>query len=209
VVRSTGRAEGDLSARSEGAGDRRRAVVDLTWSVPHQVHGADVIVVEEPGAGRDTDADALVTARGGVAIAVLTADCAPVAFASREGVAGVAHAGWRGLEAGVLQATVDAMRRLGATEVTAVLGPCIHPECYEFGAADLERLADRLGPAVRARRPDGGAAFDVPAGVAAALAEREVTLEPGAGVCTACSDGHWSWRARADPHRQAMVVWRP
>jgi YfiH family protein len=208
-VRATGRPDGDLSARSDGVAARRQAVVDLPWSVAHQVHGADVVVVDAPGVGRDRDADALVTARSGLAIAVITADCAPVAFASREGVAGVAHAGWRGLEAGVLQATIDAMRRLGATEVTAVLGPCIHAECYEFGSADLDRLAARLGPSVRSRHAGGGPALDVPAGVAAALSERAVVLEPAEAVCTACSADHWSWRARADQGRQATVVWRP
>lgn len=207
-VRTTGRADGDMSARADGAAARRRAVVDLPWSVPDQVHGAGVIVVDGPGAGDGEEADALVTACRNVAIAVVSADCAPVVLASPEGVIGVAHAGWRGLEAGVLPATIDAMRLLGATRLTGVLGPCIHAECYEFGSADLQRLAARFGPAVLARDAGGRPALDVPAAVAASLAERDVVLGAGAGVCTACSGAHWSWRARGEHARQATVVWR-
>ena len=207
-VRATGRLQGDFAAGAAGVAARRRAVLDLPWTVPHQVHGAGVVIVDEPGSGTGREADAVVTARPGLAIAVVTADCAPVAFASPEGIAGVAHAGWRGLEAGVLQATVDVMWGLGATAVSAVLGPCIHPECYQFGVADLDRVAGRLGPSVRGTDASGDPALDLPAAVAAALSERGVTLVADAGVCTGCSEAHWSWRARGDRARQALVVWR-
>ncbi len=94
------------------------------------------------------EGDALVTTRPGVVLAVLTADCAPVALASPEGVVAVAHAGWKGAEVGILEATVEVMRAHGATHIDAALGPCIGPCCYEFGPADLDRLAARFGPAV-------------------------------------------------------------
>jgi copper oxidase (laccase) domain-containing protein len=207
AVLSTCTADGDLSDRTLGYEARRRAVVDRAWSIPRQVHGAEVTVVDRPGAGCDDEVDALVTRRGDVTIAVLTADCAPVAFASPEGVVGIAHAGWRGLEAGVIQVTVGAMRDLGATTVSAVLGPCIHAECNEFGAADLDLVAARYGPVVRARDGRGGDALDLPAGVRAAVAESGATLVSDAGTCTACSPSHWSWRDRGDTARQATVVW--
>lgn len=204
----TGRAEGDLGRASEDADRRRRAVVDLPWSVPRQVHGARVVEVNGPGQGNEEEADALVTTRTGLALAVLTADCAPVAFTSPDGVIGVAHAGWRGLETGVLGATVAAMRRLGATQILATLGPCVHPCCYEFGADDLSRLVGRFGPAVAAQDSAGRPALDVPAAVRADLAASGVAQSAGVDVCTACSDSHWSWRARSDVARQACVVWR-
>ena len=91
------------------------------------MHGARVVVVEGPGGAAGEAADAAVATSAGAALAVLTADCAPVALASPEGVLGVAHAGWRGLRAGVVEATVTTMRRLGATRIEAVLGPCVHP----------------------------------------------------------------------------------
>jgi YfiH family protein len=187
---------------------RRRAVVDLPWTWLRQVHGDRVVVVTEPGGGAGQRADAAVTDRAGCALAVLTADCAPVGLVGSDGVVGVAHAGWRGLVGGVLARTVDVMRAGGTADVRAVLGPCIRAGCYEFGAADLARVARRLGDGVRATTTSGAPALDVPAAVRAALAEVGVTDVHDVGVCTACSADHFSHRARHDLGRQALVVWR-
>ncbi|MCK8786975.1 peptidoglycan editing factor PgeF [Roseomonas sp. NAR14] len=134
-----------LNGRDEDAAvreNRRRAAAAL--GVPagalhglHQVHGTAVAVLEEPWpeAARPR-ADAVVTRRRGLAIGVVTADCGPVLFAdAAAGVAGAAHAGWRGALAGVLEETVAAMERLGARRdrIAAVLGPCIRQPSYEVG----------------------------------------------------------------------------
>ena len=106
----------------------------------HQVHGNAVVVLEDPWP--DTarpQADALVTRRVGLALGVITADCAPVLFADAgAGVIGAAHAGWRGAVCGVLEATVEAMCAIGArrARITAAIGPCIRQQSYEV-AADL------------------------------------------------------------------------
>jgi YfiH family protein len=105
-----------------------------------QVHGADVVHVTAPwppGAGGR--ADAMVSDRAGVALGIVTADCAPVLFADLSaGVVGAAHAGWRGAVAGVLEATIAAMEALGAARehIAAAIGPCIRQPSYEI-AADL------------------------------------------------------------------------
>jgi YfiH family protein len=171
-----------------------------------QVHGAEVHVVRAPGAVQGDEGDALVTMVPGVALAVFTADCAPVAMTSPEGVAGLVHAGWRGLDAGVIGAAASAMRDLGATRIEAALGPCIRAECYEFGAADLERLAARWGPGVRGRTTAGQPALDLPAAVRAALQQCGAELVADAGACTACSEEWFSHRARGDVGRQATVL---
>lgn len=170
-VRWTGRADGDM-----------RSVDDPSWTRLHQVHGARVVVVDAPGARAGEDADAAVTTVPGAVLAVLTADCAPVALASPEGIVGAVHAGWRGLEAGVVEAAVAEMRGLGATRVEAALGPCIHAECHEA---------------------------DVPAGVRAALERAGAELVHDEDVCTACSSDYYSWRARREDERQAMLIWMP
>lgn len=186
----------------------RRAAVDLPWTVLEQVHGARVVVVERPGGATGETGDAAVTTVAGAALAVLTADCAPVALASTEGILGIAHAGWRGLRAGVIEATVQTMRRLGATRIEAVLGPCIQPCCYTFGAEDLDQMASRLGPAVRASDREGQPALNLPAGVRHVLHTSGATVVGESPVCTRCSGHHWSWRSGAGSHRQATVVWR-
>jgi YfiH family protein len=187
---------------------RRRVVKDAPWTWLRQVHGDTVVTVTEPGGGAGTKADALVTPDAGCVLAVLTADCAPVALISAEGVVAAVHAGWRGLHAGVLQRAVEEARSLGASELRAVLGPCIHAECYEFGGTDLDAVAARLGNGVRAHTANGRPALDVPAAVGAALDEAGVTDLDDVGVCTACSGEYFSWRARGELARQAMVLWR-
>ena len=206
-VRWTGRAEGDLGAA--GPESRWASVVDRPVSWTRQVHGDGVVVVDGPGERRGEEADALVTTAPGVALAVVTADCAPVALASPEGVVAAVHAGWSGLCAGVVERAVEVMRSLGAGTVEAALGPCIHPECYEFGADDLARVVHRLGPAVAATTAGGRPALDLPAAVGAALAGAGAELAHHEDVCTACAaDRYFSHRGRREVERQAMVVWR-
>lgn len=178
----------------------------LPWTWLRQIHGSDVVVVEQPGEHAGTAADGAVTAVPGAAVAVQVADCAPVALLG-VGTVGVVHAGWRGVAAGVLVTAVEAMRRLGPGPVRAVVGPCIRPPCYEFGAGDLDLVAATLGNGVRARTSAGRPALDLPAAVRRSLATAGVDDVTDEGVCTACSPRHWSHRATGDRRRQALVAW--
>ncbi len=114
-----------------------------------QVHGPDVVEVETPwSAGAGPRADAMVTNRPDIALGIITADCAPILFADAEaGVVGAAHAGWRGAVAGVIEATVAAMTRLGARpgRIASAIGPCIRQVSYEV-AADLRDAVLRHNP---------------------------------------------------------------
>ena len=114
-----------------------------------QVHGREVAVVDVPwAAGEGPKADAMVTRVRGVALGVITADCAPVLFADEDaGIVAAAHAGWRGACGGVLEATVDAMVALGAARarVIAAIGPCIAQQSYEV-AADLRAVVLNTSP---------------------------------------------------------------
>jgi YfiH family protein len=100
-----------------------------------QVHGVEVITAQAAWpVGQGAKADAMVTNVPGLALGVITADCGPVLFADVEvGVIGAAHAGWRGAASGILEATLTAMHALGATRITAAIGPCIAQESYEVG----------------------------------------------------------------------------
>ena len=209
-VRFTTVDDGDFSdgALAGSRAAAQRSVVDLPWKTVHQVHGVAVAVVDRTTDTAGIDADALLTSDSGVALAVRTADCAPVALAS-DGVVAVAHAGWQGLSAGVLEETAAAMRARSGGRVIAALGPCIHPECYEFSPNDLDSLASHFGDSVRGVTAEGRPALDVPAAVRAALAAADVELVHDENVCTACSESHWSHRARRDGQRQATVVWLP
>ena len=208
-VRWTSRADGDV--RPWVAGGRRRlaAVAPRPVSWLRQVHGAGVVVVGDTGAIEGDEGDVLVTTSSRVALGIFTADCAPVALASPEGIVAAVHAGWGGLVAGVVQQAVSAMRDLGATRVEGALGPCIHAGCYEFREPELERVVEQLGPGVRSLTHAGSPALDLPAAVRSALAGAGAELTYDSGVCTACGPADcFSHRARGEPERQAMVVWR-
>jgi len=103
----------------------------------YQVHSADVVLVDEPWSPADAPkADALVTARPGQVLGILTADCAPVLFADGQaGVIGAAHAGWRGARSGVLENCIETMVTAGASvdRICAAVGPCIGQKSYEVG----------------------------------------------------------------------------
>lgn len=155
--------------------NRRRVAVEIGVAPEmllgvSQVHSADAVIVDEPWAfGEGAKADAMVTTRPDAALGVITADCAPVLFASRDGrVVGAAHAGWRGAVGGVLEATLRAMEACGArtSDVVAVVGPCITSGSYEVGedmrAAVLQdgddaEAAQWFAPGVR----DGHYQFDL------------------------------------------------
>lgn len=130
------------------AENRRRAVDAVAPGArlvtAYQVHSADCVTVAEPWPDDARPrADALVTDRPGLALGVLTADCAPILFADPQaGVIGAAHAGWKGAFAGVAEATVAAMETLGGdrAQITAVVGPCIAQPSYEVDAAFRDRF---------------------------------------------------------------------
>ena len=174
------------------------------WVWVDQVHGIEVVAADGP-ASTPPVADASVTTTPGLPLAIMTADCAPVVLACDDAV-GIAHAGHRGLEGGVLEATVARLRAIGHGDVRAYLGPCIRAECYEFGTRDLERLADHFGAEVVGRTRAGKQAFDLTAAVRIALARADVDLVADCGICTADSADHFSYRRDGTTGRQVTVA---
>ncbi|QUL37435.1 peptidoglycan editing factor PgeF [Erythrobacter sp. JK5] len=146
---------------------------------PHQVHSPDVVTVieawDDAATGRPT-ADAVVTARRGIVLGIVTADCAPVLFAdSTRGVVGAAHAGWRGAQGGVLENTIAAMEALGArrADIAAAIGPTIARASYEVDAPFRSHFTpEDDAQFTPAPERDGSARwhFDLPGYIAARLA---------------------------------------
>jgi len=172
---------------AEAVLENRRRAVDRVGlgcaplATCYQVHSADVIEVSEPWDPADAPkADALVTTQTGIAIGVLTADCAPVLFSdARAGVVGAAHAGWKGAVGGVLEGTVREMIRLGATpqNIRAAVGPCIHQKSYEVGGELCEAVLSASDWAFALFEPAGRAGhyqFDLPGYVAGRLARLDL-----------------------------------
>jgi polyphenol oxidase len=164
------------------------------------------VVVTRPGEHAGTVADAAVTAAAGCVLTVLTADCAPVVLVGERTV-GVAHAGWRGLVAGVLEQTLATMASMGDPPVEVHLGPCIRPGCYEFAGPERDLLIERFGADVAATTTWGTPAVDLPGAVARALAELDAPRPHDSAGCTACDRRWYSHRARRDPERFATTAW--
>jgi YfiH family protein len=208
-VAATEKTDGDfrIDGPPHELADARARVVDRPWFWLRQVHGARVVDAgEAPGAG--VEADAAVTDRRDIALAVHTADCAPIAIvAPLEGRIAAVHAGWRGLVGGVIEAAAEELRSGGATELVGVVGPCIAPDRYEFGSDELDAVAARYGDGVRATTGSGAAALDLREGVVAALEASDVDVLAVSGRCTAASPELYSHRARGELGRQAFVVW--
>jgi len=175
------------------------------WVWLRQVHGAHVVDCDRPPSGGAPEADAAVTATRDLPIAVVTADCAPIVLASEAAVS-VVHAGHKGLAAGVVEAAVAQVRAHGDDRVRAFLGPCIHPERYEFGAADLAELVMLFGPGVEARTETGQRALDIPAAVRVVLARAGVDELEDCDVCTSASPAYFSHRRDGHTGRQATIA---
>jgi hypothetical protein len=161
----------------------------------HQVHSARAIAVTGPMAVRP-EADAMVTATPGLLLGVLTADCQPVLFHDpAAGVIGAAHAGWRGVMDGVLEAAVAAMETLGAERgrIVAVIGPTISQRAYEVGPEFFDRFRDEDPDNARffAGGTGGRMQFDLPGYGLHRLRAAGVALAEWTGHCTYSDPGRF------------------
>jgi YfiH family protein len=181
-----------------------------------QIHSPDAVIATEVFAERP-HADALVTDRPGLALGILTADCAPVLLADREaGVIGAAHAGWKGAIGGVTDSTIAAMEKLGARRerIAAAIGPCIARASYEVDEGFFRRFAEQ-DPANERFFADGRPGhfqFDLEAYVAHRLAEAGIRTVEAMGLDTyASEDRFYSFRRSTHRHepdygRQISII---
>ena len=158
-----------------------------------QVHGAIVDVVEDRAGDERPRADALVTGRPGVVLAVRAADCVPVLFsAPDDGLVGAAHCGRPGLAAGVVSATVRALRGRGARRLVAWVGPHVCGACYEV-PEEMRAEVGALEPAAVTTTTWGTPALDLGAGVRAQLERHDVEVVD-VSRCTRESPDLYSYR---------------
>ncbi len=223
---------GDLAGLNVGSGsnDDRAAIAEnkaravaailpgADLATVHQIHSAEAVVVKRAWPTDERPrADAMVTDKPGILIGILTADCAPVLFADKgAGVIGAAHAGWRGALAGVTDATIAAMERLGArrSNIHAAVGPCIALASYEVDEAFRARFVADNPSNARFFAGDGGGKprFDLEAYVvhrllAAAIGEVEaVHLDTYANADRLYSYRRATHRGEPDYGRQLSAI---
>jgi YfiH family protein len=205
-----------------GSGDsadnvsQNRALVAESLGVPphhlvtlYQVHSPSAVVVDRPWKQTPPEADALVTSTPGLAVGVLTADCAPILFCDPQArVVAAAHAGWRGALSGIIDATIAAMEDLGAkrARMVAAIGPAISQKAYEVSTDYVDRFL--------AEEPDstaffitdeisGEPHFDLPAYVFERLSSAGVGAIADLGLCTYCDETRLFSYRRSQHHGES------
>lgn len=209
-----------------GSGDAREAVLENRRRVQnavgantlltlYQIHSAEAVVVSGPWDAAP-QADAFATNVPGLALAILTADCAPVLFADAEAkVIGAAHAGWKGAEAGVIEQALLAMERLGAkrARIAACVGPCISQANYEVGPEFRAQFTDPAQARFFVASDRAGHwRFDLEAFVALRLEDAGVRDIARLAACTYAREGDFfsyrraTHRGETDYGRQLAAI---
>jgi polyphenol oxidase len=191
--------------RTQVAAEIGLAPADLRFM--SQVHGTGVAHVRGESGAAPPEADAMVTADPGVALAVLVADCVPVLLMSPSAI-GVAHAGRRGTVDGVVPATVAALVGLGAAPatITAMVGPAICGACYEVPATMQDEVCDVV-PTARSTTRQGTSGLDLRAGVVAQLGAAGIGSIEVSPACTAEHADLFSYRRDGVTGRFAGIAW--
>lgn len=188
-------------------GDDPAAVSANRSTIPNaqfmnQVHGDDVVVIDEK-LDADPTCDAMITTKPGISLAVMVADCIPLLFVSKEAVAAV-HVGRAGLINRVAIKALHQMRKMGAIDVHAIIGPSICGRCYEVPfEMQQEVIADH--PRAFATTHSGTPGLDLPAGLIAELVAEGVTYEAST-ICTMEDELYFSHRKHNPTGRFAGVV---
>ena len=168
-----------------------------------QVHGDALALIGACAIDTPT-ADALLTQESGIALAVMVADCIPLLLSNAGAVAAV-HMGRRGLLNGVAIKTLNQLRSLDSSPVTAVIGPSICGRCYEVSQDIFNEVTDRY-PASSARTPSGGFSLDLAKALTLELIENDVTVIDESR-CTVENDSLFSYRRDGKTGRQVGIVW--
>ncbi|KTC35240.1 laccase [Pseudomonas sp. ABAC61] len=194
----------------EAVAENRRRLTEHFAMAPawlRQVHG---VAVAHADPAVVATADASWSATPGIACAVMTADCLPALFCNRAGTrVAAAHAGWRGLAAGVLDTTLDHLD-VPPAEVLVWLGPAIGPQCFEVGAEVREAFASQLPATEQAFVPSinaGRFMADIYQLARLRLAARGVTAVYGGGYCTVSDPRFFSYRRAPRTGRFASFIW--
>ena len=131
------------------------------WNWLSQEHGTGIILLEDGERSLGSKGDAIITSSLGKVISVTVADCMPVLLMSESGTFALIHLGWRGIINGLLNLTIESMKKISNGEITSVLGPCIKSCCYEFGKMEIGRFCEKFGEEAEASTSDGRSSINL------------------------------------------------
>ena len=188
--------------------ENQRKLYKGEWNWLTQEHGTEIVWLEDDERSLGIRGDALATISSQKVIAITVADCLPLLLIEQSGILSLMHLGWRGIEEGLLEKTLQFIRTKSSEPITAVLGPCIDTCCYEFGQNELRILVEKYGEKIVGRTNKGSIAFDMRACVKEILKSSNVEIKYEEDSCTKCDSRYWSFRADGTGKRQVMIAWK-
>ena len=203
--------DGDFSVAQQPENylaENQRKLYKGEWNWLTQEHGTEIVWLEDDERSFGIRGDALATSSSQKVIAITVADCLPLLLTEQSGILSLMHLGWRGIEEGLLEKTLQFIRTKSSEPITAVLGPCIDTCCYEFGQNELRILVEKYGEKIVGRTNKGSIAFDMRACVKEILKSSNVEIKYEEDSCTKCDSRYWSFRADGTGKRQVMIAWK-
>ena len=203
--------DGDFSVARQSENylaENKRKLYKGEWNWLTQEHGTEIVWLEDDERSFGIRGDALATSSSQKVIAITVADCLPLLLTEQSGILSLMHLGWRGIEEGLLEKTLQFIRTKSSEPITAVLGPCIDTCCYEFGQNELRFLVEKYGEKIVGRTNKGSIAFDMRASVKGKLKSFNVDIKYEEDSCTKCDSRYWSFRADGTDKRQVMIAWK-
>ena len=203
--------DGDFSVAQQPENylaENQRKLYKGEWNWLTQEHGTEIVWLEDDERSLGITGDALATISSQKVIAITVADCLPLLLTEQSGILSLMHLGWRGIEEGLLEKTLQFIRTKSSEPITAVLGPCIDTCCYEFGQNELRFLVEKYGEKIVGRTNKGSIAFDMRVCVKEILKSFNVDIKYEEDSCTKCDSRYWSFRADGTDKRQVMIAWK-
>ena len=203
--------DGDFSVAQQPENylaENQRKLYKGEWNWLTQEHGTEIVWLEDDERSLGIRGDALATISSQKVIAITVADCLPLLLIEQSGILSLMHLGWRGIEGGLLEKTLQFIRSKSSEPITAILGPCIDTCCYEFGQNELRILVEKYGEKIVGRTNKGSIAFDMRACVKEILKSSNVEIKYEEDSCTKCDSRYWSFRADGTGKRRVMIAWK-
>ena len=203
--------DGDFSAdqtRNRALKENQSKLRNGEWNWLSQEHGTEIIWLDDHERSLGDTGDAVGTSSSQKVLAITVADCLPLLLIEEGGILTLAHLGWRGIEQGLLEKTIQFIKTKSNEPISAVLGPCINSCCYEFGKDEMDNLVSKYGPKIVSETLAGALSLNIKECVREILRSRDVEIKHDDAFCTNCDPRHWSFRAEGTDKRQVMIAWK-
>jgi len=202
--------DGDFSVdqtRNRSLKENQSKLINGAWNWLSQVHGTEIIWLDENKRVSGIEGDALATSSQKV-ISITVADCLPLLLIEESGILSLLHLGWRGIEQGLLEKSIQLIKTKSQEPMGAVMGPCINACCYEFGQNEMDVLVEKYGSKIVSETLTGALSLDMKECVRGILSTYDVEIKYDDPFCTNCDPRHWSFRSKGTEKRQVMIAWK-